>query len=106
MNANQSIHHVSSTFRYGERLFWSIDAIISQDDDERADSLEHVYAPRDIELSIFLQSYQHALPQIMLQLFILMRHESELKSQTGILYFIFIVSIENNFIESLVTPMV
>lgn len=70
--------------RYAERTFWSIEAIRSEDDQEsREECLKNVTAARTIELYFFLQAYLQAIPQILLQLHILMRNVNDMSSQTS-----------------------
>lgn len=69
-------------WRYAERIFWSIEAIVASDEVKRKEAKTYVYAPRNIELYVFLQAYLYALPQVMLQLYILMRHEKVVEKET------------------------
>lgn len=76
-------------FRFAERIFWSIEAIRANNAKETNEALSHVTAPRTIELYIFLQSYLHAVPQVLLQLYILMRHNADINRETGLYIYIF-----------------
>lgn len=69
--------------RYAEKLFWSIEALRAEDDESREECLEKVVAPRTIELYFFLQAFLQAIPQILLQLHILMRNVNDLEGQTS-----------------------
>ncbi|CAG9813974.1 unnamed protein product [Phaedon cochleariae] len=73
---------VWNMWRFAERIFWSIEAVRSTDQKTIKDLISNVTAPRSIELCIFLQSYLHALPQVLLQLYILMRHNTDIDRQT------------------------
>lgn len=69
--------------RFAERTFWSIEGIRSEDDESREEALKVVSAARTIELYFFLQAYLHSIPQILLQLHILMRNVNEMEQDTG-----------------------
>lgn len=70
-------------FRFAERIFWSIEAVRAQDEYSAKEILSIVNSPRSIELYIFLQSYVHSLPQVILQFYILIRHNTNIKHETG-----------------------
>nr|XP_023028394.1 uncharacterized protein LOC111516473 [Leptinotarsa decemlineata] len=69
-------------WRFAERIFWSIEAIRAKEEDYIKESLKVVAVPRSIELYVFLQSYLHSLPQVLLQLYILMRYNADMKHET------------------------
>ncbi|XP_057666131.1 uncharacterized protein LOC130899946 [Diorhabda carinulata] len=73
---------VWSMWRFAERIFWSIEAVRAADERSTKDAVSVITSPRSIELYIFLQSYLHALPQVLLQLYILIRHNNDLNRQT------------------------
>ncbi|XP_022908319.2 uncharacterized protein [Onthophagus taurus] len=63
-----------SMWRYAEKIFWSIEALIQINDEEKKDeALENVNAPRIIEFYLFLQAFLQGIPQIILQIHILLR---------------------------------
>lgn len=70
-------------YRYAERIFWGIEAIRSEDDEAREECLEKITAPRSIELYFFLQGFLQAIPQILLQLHVLMRNVNDLNNETS-----------------------
>lgn len=72
--------------RYAEKLFWCIEAVRSPDDEERLEAISKINAPRTIEFYYFLQGYLHTIPQIFLQLHILLRYLSETEKPTGNLH--------------------
>lgn len=74
---------IINNFRFGERIFWSIEAVRSSDEVFIMQAKTIVDAARSIELYVFLQSYLHALPQVLFQLYILMRHNHEINRETG-----------------------
>lgn len=76
-------------WRYAEKIFWSIEAVRSEDEEEREEALSYVTAPRTIELYFFLQGYLHTVPQLFLQLHILMRYVSDMDKQTGTYLYLF-----------------
>ncbi|XP_045471042.1 uncharacterized protein LOC123678194 [Harmonia axyridis] len=65
---------VWSLWRFAERIFWSIEAFRSEDEESRQFAVRNSTRPRTIELYMFLQAFLHSLPQILLQLHQLMRH--------------------------------
>ncbi|KAG5898961.1 hypothetical protein JTB14_004681 [Gonioctena quinquepunctata] len=81
--AEHLVFPVWNMWRFAERIFWSIEAVRAKDDKSIKEALARVSVPRSIELYIFLQSYLHALPQVLLQLYILMRHNSNINRQTA-----------------------
>lgn len=70
-------------YRYAERIFWSIEALLNSDEDGREEALENVTAPRTIEFYFFLQAFLQGLPQILLQVHILMRFALDTELQTS-----------------------
>ncbi|XP_066157830.1 uncharacterized protein [Euwallacea fornicatus] len=76
---------VWSMWRFAERIFWTIEAAINTNDNQRLDeALGKLIEPRLIELYVFLQAYLHSLPQVLLQLHILMRHNSNIDKESKI----------------------
>ncbi|KAJ8912120.1 hypothetical protein NQ315_013209 [Exocentrus adspersus] len=73
---------VWNMWRFAERIFWSIEAVRHEDEMFISEAKSMVNAARSIELYVFLQSYMHALPQVLLQLYILMRHNTDMKRET------------------------
>lgn len=69
--------------RYAERIFWSIEAVRAKDEYAIEEICSIIDSPRSIELYIFLQSYAHSLPQLMLQFYILIRHNTDVQRETG-----------------------
>lgn len=55
----------------------------SEDEESRDAALQTVTAARTIELYYFLQGYLQAVPQMLLQLHILMRNVNDMDEQTG-----------------------
>ncbi|XP_066260718.1 uncharacterized protein [Euwallacea similis] len=76
---------VWSMWRFAERIFWTIEAVMNTNNDQRLDeALGKLTEPRLIELYVFLQAYLHSLPQVLLQLHILMRHNSDIDKESKI----------------------
>ncbi|CAG9839200.1 unnamed protein product [Diabrotica balteata] len=73
---------VWSIWRFAERIFWSIEAVRAKDEQSFEEAVSIITSPRSIELYVFLQSYTHALPQVLLQLYILTRNNTEMNRQT------------------------
>ncbi|KAF5283779.1 hypothetical protein FQA39_LY17217 [Lamprigera yunnana] len=71
-----------SIWRHAEKIFWSIEAVRSEDQSEKEKIREKLTAPRTVELYYFLQGYLQAAPQILLQLHIIMRHTSDVEKDT------------------------
>nr|CAI5865961.1 unnamed protein product [Callosobruchus analis] len=71
-----------SMWRFAERIFWSIEGVRAKIDESVQEAISIVTSPRSIELYIFLQSYLHSLPQVLLQLHILMKHSEGMHKQT------------------------
>lgn len=74
---------VSISCRYAEKIFWSIEAVLAETDEKRRENLQFATAPRTIEFYFFLQAFLQGIPQIMLQVHILMRFTNLLELQTG-----------------------
>jgi hypothetical protein len=70
-------------FRYAERMFWSIEGVRSSDPKEVDYAIDKISAPRSIELYFSTQAFLHCLPQILVQLNILMRQDFDINRQTG-----------------------
>ncbi|CAG9766530.1 unnamed protein product [Ceutorhynchus assimilis] len=75
---------VYNIWRFAERIFWSIEAIRSNVDETVYEALTKAIEYRVIELYVFLQAYLHCLPQVLLQLHILMRHNSDIAKESKI----------------------
>ncbi|KRT86406.1 hypothetical protein AMK59_160, partial [Oryctes borbonicus] len=73
---------VWGVWRYAEKIFWSIEALRNEDEEAREEALENVTAPRIIEFYFFLQAFLQSLPQILLQVHILMRYTLDMKLET------------------------
>ncbi|XP_060518060.1 uncharacterized protein LOC132696931 [Cylas formicarius] len=71
-----------SMWRFAERIFWSIEVIRSKDEFAINEAISIISAPRTIELYIFLQAYMHSLLQVLLQLYILMRHNANIERES------------------------
>lgn len=71
-----------SIWRFAERIFWSIEAVRSKDEESINSAISTVKEPRLIEFYVFLQAYLHSLPQVLLQLHILMRHNSDIAKES------------------------
>lgn len=69
--------------RYAERIFWSIEAVRAKDEYSVEEIFSIINSPRSIELYVFLQSYVHSLPQLLLQFYILIRHNADVQRETG-----------------------
>ncbi|XP_018577197.1 uncharacterized protein LOC108915611 [Anoplophora glabripennis] len=80
-----------SMWRFAERIFWSIEAVRSTDEIFIMQAKAVVEAARSIELYVFLQSYVHALPQVLFQLYILMRHNTDINRETQKAQFISLI---------------
>ncbi|XP_030753291.1 uncharacterized protein LOC115880252 [Sitophilus oryzae] len=91
----QTLEHLFFPFwnmwRFAERIFWSIEAIRSKDEQSISKFTSLASAPRIIELYVFLQSYFHSLPQVLLQLYILMRHNANIARESKEVQFFSIV---------------
>ncbi|KAJ8973265.1 hypothetical protein NQ317_017720 [Molorchus minor] len=74
---------VWNMWRFAERIFWSIEAVRSKNETDIMQAIAAASSARTIELYVFLQSYVHSIPQILLQLHILMRHNAETNKQTA-----------------------
>ena len=62
--------------RFGRRLFWSVDALFHHKDSyERYQSLSKAGENSAFELYHFLQAFTQSAPQLLLQLFILLRED-------------------------------
>ncbi|CAH1186242.1 unnamed protein product [Phyllotreta striolata] len=81
--AEHLLFPIWSMWRFAERIFWSIEAVRAPDDKSIAEAVAAVTDPRSIELYVFLQSYLHSLPQVLLQLYVLVRHNADINSQTA-----------------------
>ncbi|KAK9879719.1 hypothetical protein WA026_006779 [Henosepilachna vigintioctopunctata] len=77
-----------SLWRFAERIFWSIEAYRSEDDDSREYAIFMATSPRTIELYIFLQAFLQSLPQVLFQLCLLMRHSHTTDKQTAYAQFL------------------
>lgn len=55
----------------------------STDDTTVEANLAKATEPRLVELYVFLQAYLHSLPQVLLQLHILMRHNSDIAKESS-----------------------
>ncbi|ERL84897.1 uncharacterized protein LOC109537611 isoform X2 [Dendroctonus ponderosae] len=75
---------VWNVFRHAERIFWSIEAVRSTDETAIEENIAKATEPRLVELYVFLQAYLHSLPQVLLQLHILMRHNSDIAKESKI----------------------
>lgn len=62
---------------------WSLEALMNQDEDLREEALENVTAPRTIEFYFFLQAFVQSLPQILLQVHILMKNALDFELETS-----------------------
>ncbi|CAH1963147.1 unnamed protein product [Acanthoscelides obtectus] len=71
-----------SMWRFAERIFWSIEGARAKIDESVQEAISIITSPRSIELYIFLQSYLHSLPQVLLQLHILMKHSETMHKET------------------------
>ncbi|XP_044750741.1 uncharacterized protein LOC123311049 [Coccinella septempunctata] len=74
---------ISSLWRFAERIFWSIEAYRSEDEESKQLAIQNATTPRTIELYMFLQAFLHSLPQILFQLYLLMRHSHTTDKQTA-----------------------
>lgn len=72
-----------SSYRYAEKIFWSIEALRNEEEEAREEALENVTAPRIVEFYFFLQAFVQSLPQILLQVHILMRFALDMKLETS-----------------------
>lgn len=70
-------------FRYAEKIFWAIEGYRAPTEDDRQECLRKSSAPRSIEFYFFLKGFLHTIPQILLQLHILMRNVKLLDQQTS-----------------------
>jgi hypothetical protein len=73
---------VWAMWRYAERMFWSIEGVRSSDPKEVDYAIDKISAPRSIELYFSTQAFLHCLPQILVQLNILMRQDFDINRQT------------------------
>ncbi|XP_076266458.1 uncharacterized protein LOC143200075 [Rhynchophorus ferrugineus] len=82
----QTIEHLFfpcwNMWRYAERIFWSIEAVRSTEAEDISKAIAQASAPRIIELYVFLQAYLHCLPQVLLQTYILIRHNSSIAKES------------------------
>lgn len=63
-------------FRFGRRLFWSIEALFhDRDSYERHHSLAKAAENSAFELYHFLQAFTHSGPQLLLQLYVLLQED-------------------------------
>ncbi|ENN77182.1 hypothetical protein YQE_06320, partial [Dendroctonus ponderosae] len=69
---------------HAERIFWSIEAVRSTDETAIEENIAKATEPRLVELYVFLQAYLHSLPQVLLQLHILMRHNSDIAKESKV----------------------
>ncbi|GJQ86601.1 hypothetical protein Trydic_g7834 [Trypoxylus dichotomus] len=69
-------------WRYAEKIFWSIEALMNKDEEAREDALENATAPRIIEFYFFLQAFLQSLPQILLQVHILVKYTLDMELET------------------------
>lgn len=69
-------------WRYAEKIFWAIEGYRAPTEDDRQECLRKSSAPRSIEFYFFLKGFLHTIPQILLQLHILMRNVKLLDQQT------------------------
>ncbi|RZC36893.1 uncharacterized protein BDFB_005785, partial [Asbolus verrucosus] len=74
---------VWAMWRYAERIFWSIEAVRAVDEESVSEAITVIRAPRTIELYFFLQAFLQSLPQMLLQLNILMRQDLDVNRQTA-----------------------
>lgn len=72
-------------WRCAEKIFWSIEGMRAENDDERTKALGEVTAPRSIEFYYFLQGFLHTVPQIILQMTLLINHFTDFHQQTNYL---------------------
>lgn len=86
------IGFIHPDLRFAERIFWGIEACRSEDEESRQLALKNATTPRTIELYMFLQAFLHSLPQILFQMYLLMRHSHTTDKQTGWYNFKLIIS--------------
>lgn len=69
--------------RYAELLFWSIEACRTNDETERDKCIKKAERRSLFDLYLFLQAYTQAVPQILFQMHIILRHPSDFNKETG-----------------------